>query len=162
MDSEARAKIKLEIKTEKNFLKNATALITGEDDSKYFKEHKKFLQAGEALADTEEKLTLVLAELVQLRNKAVFLLFRKGKLTPSLTSEFHTLPSIEDMMERVKTFAKTREERQAELKKLIDEAHEEENRMDIFKAVCNGMSEEKAKEELARYEDRLKQAMQGK
>lgn len=153
--------IKQEISEEKSYLKDATVLLTDEDDIKYFKEHKRWLMAGEALADTDEKLILVRYQYTDLRNKITFLLFRLGKLTKELEDRFRAMDSIEDVRKSVENSSKDRLNRQEELKKQVDALHEEENKMDIFKAVCNGMSEEDAKAQLAKYEEQIQKAVQG-
>lgn len=153
--------IKPLIKEEKEFLKEATALLEDEDDIKYFKEHKRWLQTGEGLADNQEKEALIRYQYTDLRNKVTFLLFRLGKLTDELEKKFRSMDSIEEVRKSVESYAKLREEDQAVVKKEVERLHEAENRLDIFKAVCNGMSVEDAKAQLAKYEEQIKKAVQG-
>ncbi len=150
-----------QIKAEKEYLKLATPLVEKEEDAKFFKEHKRWLQAGEALADTPEKHALVWFQYADLRNKITFLLFRYKKLTEEIEAKFFALTPIEEVHQAMQKEAETRQAKQAEVKKVVDELHESENKLDIFKAVCNGMSEEKAKEELAQYEKQLLDNMKG-
>ena len=161
-DSMEVKSISEEIKEEKQYLKEATALLEDEDDISYFKEHERWLQSGQLLADTDEKKMLVRFQLSDLRNKITFLLFRLGKLTPELEAKFRAMDSIEDIRKSVESYGKEREERQNVVKKQVEELRAEENAMDIFKAVCSGMSEEDAKKQLADYEAQIQKAVQGK
>lgn len=152
-----------EIEEEKAYLKAASKVLGEKDENaKYFNDHKHFLQAGEKLADTDEKKVLIRYQLNDLRNKITFLLFRLGKLTPELESHFRSLPSIEEAAKSVAYYEEERTKEQNKVKEQVDALHEAENNMDIFKAVCNGMSEEDARARLAQYEQQMKQAIGAK
>lgn len=151
-----------EIKEEKAYLKAASeALGADNENAKYFNDHKHYLQAGEKLADNDEKKVLIRYQLVDLRNKITFLLYRLSKLTDELDAQFHSLPSIEEAAKSVAFYKGEREKEQAKVKEQIDAITAAENSLDIFKAVCNGMSEEDAKAKLAEYEAQVKKAMGG-
>lgn len=150
------------IKEEKAYLKAASkALGADNENAKYFNDRKHYLQAGEKLADTDEKKALIFYQLVDLRNKITFLLYRLRKLTDELDVQFHGLSSIEEATKLVASYREEREEKQAKVKEQIDVITAAENSLDIFKAVCNGMSEEDAKAKLAEYEAQIKKAMGG-
>lgn len=159
-------KLKEQIKAEKDFIKKGRDILKTEtfsdDDRKFFSDAKKANQTAEAIADTEEKMTLLLVQYAQIRNKMVFLLFRKNALTPELEKNFRSLPSIEDVAEMYKEFEKQHTAEREEIQKLIDKDREKEHKLDIFKGVLNGMSVEQAEEQLKKYESQVKQAVQGK
>lgn len=147
------------IKEEKAYLKEATPLIEDESDLKYFKNEKKALQAGEALADSEEKLAILLLHFVSIRNKLTFLLFRTGKLSEELEGKFRSLVAIEDVNTKVNEFDAEHKKKEDEFKALAQAEYEREQKMDIFKAVCNGMSAEEAEAKLKQYEEQVNKTL---
>lgn len=147
------------IKEEKAYLKEATPLISDESDLKYFKDEKKALQAGEALADDEEKLAILLLHFVSIRNKLTFLLFRTGALTKELEEKFRALVAIEDVNAEVNKFDAEHKKKEDEFKALAQKEYETEQKLDIFKAVCNGMSAEEAEAKLKQYEEQVAKTM---
>lgn len=154
------------IKEEKEFLKTGTETLEkaaniSDQDKEYFKNQKKVSRAASTYADTIEMRALLLLQLVQERNKLVFLLFRKGLLTETLEKRFRKATPIEDAIkwyneEKAKTDAvlEERNKQFAEFKKTQD-------KMEIFKAVLNGMSVEDAEARLKEYDEQMKQAIQG-
>lgn len=147
------------IKTEKEFLKKASLLIDDEKDAAYFKEKKKAFQAAEKLADTDEKWAILWGQYGMIRNQLVFLLFRTQKLTKELEDEFRALTPLEVLTEAIGQFDADRKVEEDRFKELARKKYEEDQKLDIFKAVCNGMSEEDAKAKLAEYEAQVKQSM---
>lgn len=147
------------IKLEKNFLKKASLLVKDEKDANYFKEKKKALQAAEKLADDDEKKAMLWGQYGMVRNQLAFLLFRTSDLTKEVEDEFRSLPPLEVLDATVKVFEEAHKKEEDEFKAFAQKKYEEEQKLDIFKAVCNGMSEEEAKAKLAEYEAQVKQSM---
>lgn len=147
------------IKAEKEFLKKASLLVDDEKDAKYFKEKKKAFQAAEKLADDDEKKAILWGQYGMIRNQLTFLLFRTSKLTKEIEDEFRTLPPLEILTEAIGEFDAARKEEEDRFKEIARKKYEEEQKLEIFKAVCNGMSEEDAKAKLAEYENQVKQSM---
>ena len=147
------------IKAEKDFLKKASLLIDDEKDAKYFKDKNKAFQAAEKLADTDEKKAILWAQFGSTRNQLTFLLFRTGKLTKEIEDEFRAMPPLEILTEAIGEFDAKRKEEEDKFKEYARKKYEEDQKLDIFKAVCNGMSEEEAKAKLAEYEKQVKQSM---
>ena len=56
-------------------------------------------------------------------------------------------------------FDAKKKEEEDKFKAEAQRKYEEDQKLDIFKAVCNGMSEEDAKAKLAEYEKQVKQSM---
>lgn len=147
------------IKKEKDFLKKASLLIEDEKDAKYFKEKKKAFQAAEKLADDDEKKAILWGQYGMIRNQLTFLLFRTGKLTKEIEDEFRTLTPLEVLTEAIGEFDAAHKKEEEEFKEVARKQYEEEQKREIFKAVCNGMSEEDAKAKLTEYENQVKQSM---
>lgn len=147
------------IKEEKAFLKEATSLIKDEDDKKYFSHAKRSLQAGETLADDDEKLAILWYHLASNRNKLTFLLFRTDALTEELEKKFRAMTTIEDIAKEVEKYDAEHKKKEEEFKAIAQKEYEAEQKMDIFKAVCNGMPEEEAKAKLKQYEEQVAKSM---
>lgn len=147
------------IKLEKEFLKKGSLLIDDEKDAKYFKEKKQAFQAAEKLADTDEKWAILWGQYGMIRNQLTFLLFRTNKLAKELEDEFRTLTPLEVLTEAIGQFDAAHKEEEDRFKELAQKKYEEDQKLDIFKAVCNGMSEEDARAKLAEYEAQVKKSM---
>lgn len=147
------------IKAEKEFLKKATLLIDDEKDAKYFKDKKKAFQSAAKLADDDEKKTNLWGQYAMIRNQVVWLLFRTKKLTAELEEEFRALTPLEAISAAVDEFDAAHKKEEDEFKEIARKQYAAEQKREIFKAVCNGMSEEEAKAKLAEYENQVKQSM---
>lgn len=147
------------IKLEKEFLKKGSLLIDDDKDAKYFKEKKKAFQAAEKLADDDEKKAILWGQYGMIRNQLTFLLFRTEKLTKELEEEFRALPPLEILTEAISVFDAEHKKEEEEFKEIARKQYDAEQKREIFKAVCNGMSEEDAKAKLADYEKQVKQSM---
>ena len=156
-----------QIKKAKEFLKLGTKELEKEpfteDDRKFFQDAKKANLAAEGLIKDEdhEKKMLLLIQYIQLCNKMMFLIFRKGDYA-SVEDAYRKLISIEEVAKGYETFNKRHEEDRAKIQELIDADREAEHKLDVFKGVLNGMSVEQAEEQLNKYEAQVKQAIQGK
>lgn len=149
------------IKEEKKFLAEARAQLVAEEDKEYFDRKVKSLKNGEKLAETDEQQELLLNQYVQARHQITFLLFRKRLITDNITEKFLGMMPIEEANKRYADKEDERKARQDEENKRISALREEENKLDIFKGVLSGMTEEKAKEELAKYQQDIRKAVQG-
>lgn len=147
------------IKEEKNFIKEASELLTNETDKEYFTRKKGIFRTAGTLAETPEQKELLLNNLVQTRHQLVFLLFRREIITEEITKKFLSMITIEDANKRYADVEDERKKRQDEEAKRIAELREEENKLDIFKGVLSGMTKEKAEEELAKYQAEAAKAM---
>lgn len=147
------------IKKEKEFLTEARTQLVTEEDKEYFERKVASLENGEKLAETEEQQELLLNQYVQARHQITFLLFRKRLITDNLTEKFLGMMPIEEANKRYADKEDERKARQDEENKRISALREEENKLDIFKGVLSGMTEEKAKEELAKYQQDVRKAM---
>lgn len=147
------------IKEEKNFIKEASELLTNETDKEYFTRKKGIFRTAGTLAETPEQKELLLNNLVQTRHQLVFLLFRRELITDEITKKFLSMMTIEDANKRYADVEDERKKRQEEESVRINALREEENKLDIFKGVLSGMTKEKAEEELKKYQAEAAKAM---
>ena len=147
------------IKKEKEFLADARRLLVSEDDKEYFERKVKTFENGEKLAETDEQKELLLNQYVQARHQITFLLFRRKLISDDIANKFFDMMPIEEANKRYAAKEDERKARQDEETKRLTVLREEENKLDIFKGVLSGMTEEKAKEELAKYQQDVRQAM---
>lgn len=156
-----------QIKKAKEFLKLGTKELENEpfteDDRKFFQDAKKANLAAEGLIgdDDHEKKMLLLIQYVQLCNKLMFLIFRKGDYS-KVEEAYRKLISIDEVAKGYEAFTKRHQEERDKIQKLIDADREEEHKLDVFKGVLNGMSVEQAEEQLNKYEAQVKKAVEGK
>ena len=143
------------IKLEKEFLDKAVHLIEDEKDAKFYKNKRKAFEAAEKLADDDEKSTILWGQYGMIRNQVVFLLFRTKKLTKEIEDEFRDLTPLEVIAEAIGIFDKQHKEEEDEFKEIARKQYKEEQKREIFKAVCNGMSEKEANAKLKAYEDQV-------
>lgn len=98
--------------------------------------------------------------MVSKANTVMALVWRRGLMTPELEAEYRELPIIEDAIKDFDEFEKAAkaeaDELEAQRKAYMDKQHE----TDIFKAVLNGMSKEKAEEEYQRMQQQIAQMQQ--
>lgn len=147
------------IKAEKEFLKKASLLVEDEKDAKYFKDKKKAFQAAEKLADDDEKKAILWGQYGMTRNQLTFLLFRTKRLTPEVEEEFRALTPLEVITEAIGVFDAEHKKEEDEFREIARKQYAAEQKREIFKAVCNGMSEEEAKAKATEYENQIKQSM---
>lgn len=147
------------IKEEKNFIKEASELLTNETDKEYFTRKKGIFRTAGTLAETPEQKELLFNNLVQTRHQLVFLLFRRELITDEITKKFLSMMTIEEANKRYADVEDERKKRQEEESVRINALREEENKLDIFKGVLSGMTKEKAEEELKKYQAEAAKAM---
>lgn len=158
-----------QIKKAKEFLKLGSKILEGEvfsdEDRQFFKDSKKANLAAEALIGEEEvdkeKKMLLLIQYIQLCNKLMFLVFRKGKYS-DLEESYRNLISIDEVAKGYETYTKRNSEEQDKIQALINEQQARQHKLDVFKGVLNGMSVEDAEARLSQYENQVKQAVQEK
>lgn len=99
--------------------------------------------------------------MVSQANNVMFLLWRRGLLTEELENEYRELPSTEEAVKDFEDFEKEAAKEAAEIENQRAAFMEKQHVTDIFKAVLNGMSKEKAEDEYKKMQKQIEQA-QGK
>ena len=69
------------------------------------------------------------------------------------------MTAIEDIAKKVEEYDAEHKKKEEEFKAIAQKEYEAEQKMDIFKAVCNGMPEEEAKTKLKQYEEQVANSM---
>ena len=86
-------------------------------------------------------------------------------MDPDMTHFMQLQPSPFEMIKdgtktiELRLFDEKRKKEEDEFKEVARKQYDAEQKREIFKAVCNGMSEEDAKSKLAEYEKQVKQSM---
>lgn len=90
---------------------------------------------------------------------AVFLLWRRGIEHEDIAAEWRELPSTDELMDAYNALLaedrKVAEKLEAERRAYMGEQH----KLDIFKAILNGMTKEQAEEKQKEYENRLAKSL---
>ena len=110
---------------------------------------------------SEYKTAMLKGWMVSQANNMVFLLCRRGILTPEIEEAYRKLPVTE---EAVKDYDKFEDEQKKEMEALEEQRKafaEKQHNIDIFKAVLNGMSKQQAEAEYEKYKAQIAKAMRG-
>ena len=153
-----------EAKKANAIIRDGFALLTEEADIKRFEPIKEIFNTASGMlqGDNKEYMEAILKGwMVSQANNMVFLLWRRGILTPEIESAYRELPSTE---EAVKDYDKFEDELKAvadDLEAQRKDFAEKQHGIDIFKAVLNGMSKAEAEAQYEKYKAQIAKAMRG-
>lgn len=139
-------------------IRDALALLTDEKDIARFAPVPEIFNNAAGMTNGNEYCEAMLKGwMVSQANNIVFLLWRRGLLTAEIEEAYRKLPTTEEAVKDYDDFEdaakKEAEAIEDQRKAFMDKQHT----TDIFKAVLNGMSKEKAE---AQYEEYKKQMSQ--
>ena len=145
-------------------IRDGFALLTEEADIKRFEPIKEIYNTASGMLQGENKdymEAMLKGWMVSQANNMVFLLWRRGILTPEIEAAYRELPSTE---EAVKDYDKFEDEQKAVADDLEAQRKvfaEKQHEIDIFKAVLNGMSKQQAEARYEEYKAQVAKAMKG-
>lgn len=153
-----------EAKAANAIIRDGFALLKEEADIKRFEPIKEIYTTASGMLtgdDKEYKTAILKGWMVSQANNMVFLLWRRGIMTPEIEAAYRQLPTTE---EAVKDYDAFEDEMKSEADKLEEarkEFAEKQHSVDIFKAVLNGMSKQQAEAEYEKYKAQIAKAMRG-
>ncbi len=140
------------------------ALLTEEADIKRFAPVKEIYNTASGMLQGDNKdymEAMLKGWMVSQANNMVFLLWRRGILTPEIEAMYRELPSTEKAVEDYDKFEDgmkaVADDLEAQRKAFAEKQHE----IDIFKAVLNGMSKQQAEAKYEEYKAQVAKAMRG-
>lgn len=140
-------------------IKKALEILTDENDLAHFSNVPEIFNNASGMVNGDEYCEAMLKGwMVSQANNVMFLLWRRGLLTQELESEYRELPSTEEAVKDFEGFEKANAEKANELEAARKEFMDAQHKTDIFKAVLNGMSKEKAEEEYAKMQAQIEAA----
>ena len=140
-------------------IKKALEILTDENDLAHFSNVPEIFNNASGMVNGDEYCEAMLKGwMVSQANNVMFLLWRRGLLTQELESEYRELPSTEEAVKDFDGFEKANAEKANELEAARKEFMDAQHKTDIFKAVLNGMSKEKAEEEYAKMQAQIEAA----
>lgn len=145
-------------------IRDGFALLTEEADIKRFEPVKEIYNTASGMLQGGNKdymEAMLKGWMVSQANNMVFLLWRRGILTPEIEAAYRELPSTE---EAVKDYDKFEDEQKAVAEGLEAQRQvfaENQHEIDIFKAVLNGMSKAQAEAEYEKYKTQIARAARG-
>lgn len=140
-------------------IKKALEILTDENDLAHFSNVPEIFNNASGMVNGDEYCEAMLKGwMVSQANNIMFLLWRRGLLTQELESEYRELPSTEEAVKDFDGFEKANAEKANELEAARKEFMDAQHKTDIFKAVLNGMSKEKAEEEYAKMQAQIEAA----
>ena len=140
-------------------IKKALEILTDENDLAHFSNVPEIFNNASGMVNGDEYCEAMLKGwMVSQANNIMFLLWRRGLLTQELEAEYRELPSTEEPVKDFDGFEKANAEKANELEAARKEFMDAQHKTDIFKAVLNGMSKEKAEEEYAKMQAQIEAA----
>lgn len=140
-------------------IKKALEILTDENDLAHFSNVPEIFNNASGMVNGDEYCEAMLKGwMVSQANNVMFLLWRRGLLTKELETEYRELPSTEEAVKDFEGFEKANAEKANELEAARKEFMDAQHKTDIFKAVLNGMSKEKAEEEYAKMQAQIEAA----
>lgn len=140
-------------------IKNSLELLTDENDIARFKDIPEIFNNAAGMADESEvSAALLKGWMVSQANNAVFLLWRRGILTDEIEKAYRELPSTEEALEDYNAFETADKKVADELEEKRREYMEGQHKLDIFKAVLNGIPKDKAEAQYKAYQQKIAQA----
>ena len=140
-------------------IKKALEILTDENDLAHFSNVPEIFNNASGMVNGDEYCEGMLKGwMVSQANNIMFLLWRRGLLTKELEDEYRELPSTEEAVKDFEGFEKANAEKANELEAARKEFMDAQHKTDIFKAVLNGMSKEKAEEEYAKMQAQIEAA----
>ena len=140
-------------------IKKALEILTDENDLAHFSNVPEIFNNASGMVNGDENCEAMLKGwMVSQANNVMFLLWRRGLLTKELEDEYRELPSTEEAVKDFEGFEKANAEKANELEAARKEFMDAQHKTDIFKAVLNGMSKEKAEEEYAKMQAQIEAA----
>ena len=140
-------------------IKKALEILTDENDLAHFSNVPEIFNNASGMVNGDEYCEAMLKGwMVSQANNVMFLLWRRGLLTQELETEYRALPSTEEAVKDFEGFEKANVEKANELEAARKEFMDAQHKTDIFKAILNGMSKEKAEEEYAKMQAQMEAA----
>ena len=140
-------------------IKKALEILTDENDLAHFSNVPEIFNNASGMVNGDEYCEAMLKGwMVSQANNVMFLLWRRGLLTQELEDEYRELPSTEEAVKDFEGFEKANAEKANELEAARKEFMDAQHKTDIFKAVLNGMSKEKAEDEYAKMQAQIEAA----
>lgn len=140
-------------------IKKALEILTDENDLAHFSNVPEIFNNASGMVNGDEYCEAMLKGwMVSQANNIMFLLWRRGLLTQELEDEYRELPSTEEAVKDFEGFEKANAEKANELEAARKEFMDAQHKTDIFKAILNGMSKEKAEEEYAKMQAQIEAA----
>lgn len=140
-------------------IKKALEILTDENDLAHFSNVPEIFNNASGMVNGDGHCEAMLKGwMVSQANNIMFLLWRRSLLTQELEAEYRELPSTEEAVKDFDGFEKANAEKANELEAARKEFMDAQHKTDIFKAILNGMSKEKAEEEYAKMQAQIEAA----
>lgn len=140
-------------------IKDVVALLTEKDDiARFAPIEKLFNDASGAVNGDAMNEALLKGWMVSQANNAVFLLWRRGILTPEIEAEYRALPSTEEALEDYNNLLDEDKKKADELEVKRRNYVEAQHKLDIFKSILNGVPAAEAEKQYQEYQKKIAEA----
>lgn len=139
-------------------IRDAFALLTDKKDIERFAPVKEIFNNAAGMINGNEYCEAILKGwMVSQANNIVFLLWRRGIMTPEIEAAYRKLPSTEEAVKDYDVFEEGMKKEAEGLEEQRKEFAAKQHDIDIFKAVLNGMPKEKAEAEYNKFKEQIAQ-----
>lgn len=139
-------------------IRDAFALLTDKKDIERFAPIKEIFNNAAGMINGNEYCEAILKGwMVSQANNIVFLLWRRGIMTPEIEAAYRKLPSTEEAVKDYDAFEEGMKKEAEGLEEQRKEFAAKQHDIDIFKAVLNGMPKEKAEAEYNKFKEQIAQ-----
>ena len=139
-------------------IRDAFALLTDKKDIERFAPVKEIFNNAAGMINGNEYCEAILKGwMVSQANNIVFLLWRRGIMTPEIEEAYHKLLSTEEAVKDYDAFEEGMKKEAEGLEEQRKEFAAKQHDIDIFKAVLNGMPKEKAEAEYNKFKEQIAQ-----
>lgn len=143
-------------------IKDVLALLTEEKDIERFQSVTEIFNNAAGMVNGNEYCEAILKGwMVSQANNALFLLWRRGLMTPEIEEAYRKLPATEEAVKDYDDFEESVKKEAEALEEQRKAFAERQQGIDIFKAVLNGMSKEQAEAEYEKYKAQMAKALRG-
>lgn len=146
-------------KAANKIIKDAVALLTEKDDiARFAPIEKLFNDASGAVNGDATNEALLKGWMVSQANNAVFLLWRRGILTPEIEAEYRELPTTEEALVDYNNLMAEDKKKADALEAQRREYVEGQHKLDIFKSILNGVPAAEAEKQYQEYQKKMAEA----
>lgn len=143
-------------------VKEVLEKLTDKKDIDNFSQVPEIFNNASGMVNGDERNEALLAAwMASQATNAVFLLWRRGIEHADVEKKLRALPTTDELAAKYEAFLQADKKISDDLEAKRRAFMKNQHKLDIFKAVLNGMTKEQAEEGLKKYQDSLEKSMRG-
>lgn len=143
-------------------VKEVLEKLTDKKDIANFSQVPEIFNNASGMVNGDERNEALLAAwMASQATNAVFLLWRRGIEHADVEKKLRALPTTDELAAKYEAFLQADKKISDDLEAKRRAFMKNQHKLDIFKAILNGMTKEQAEEGLKKYQDSLEKSMKG-